>query len=291
MRAYAYNNDSMRKYQWGPEDLGLPSYASDKEVYDAVIELQKNTESLDVDGFVGPQTVRYVLALKADRLDDESTDTMGFLLVGGQIVEVPFRARPASPTGDMSLIQFNDYRKRSHNPTQVVWHWDVTYSAKTCRRILANRGYSSHGCIDNDGMFYQFLDFADHAAWHAGKRAVNSASIGIDVCNVVNYSDTRAKWYAKRFGPRPTIDNAVVNGWKPKKFFGYYPAQIETAKDIAEFCYSQFGIELATPDEARVISDPEDFKGHIAHYHITKNKWDVAGFPFDYVIGESTSYE
>ena len=281
MKAYAYNKKSMKKYGWGPEDLDLPVGASDEDVYLAVKLLQQNDPALDVDGYVGPQTVRRVLLMRTLRLDD--TDVMGSLLVGGKVVPVPFRARIATPTGSMSLIQEGDYNERDEDPTQCVWHWDVAKSAKSCRNILAKRGYSSHGCIDNDGTFYQFLDFRNHTAWHAGKRKVNRASIGIDLSNAV-YSKYQ-KWYKKRFGPRPVI-TAKVNGYTHKNFLGYYPAQVETARELAFFMSNYMGIKLATPSEANVIADPHKFEGHIGHYHITKRKWDPSGLNFKYIIGE-----
>ena len=67
---------------------------------------------------------------------------------------------------------------------------------------------------------------------------------------------------------------------------GYYPAQIETAKELAKFLNAYLDIELETPVRHGAITDPQDFRGHIAHYHITKRKWDVAGFPFNYIIGK-----
>jgi len=95
-------------------------------------------------------------------------------------------------------------------------------------------------------------------------------------------------YYTKRWGPRPEI-TAVTNGRK-HSLLGYYPAQIETAKQLAHFLEDYMSIPLKTPEEANTIEKPERFKGHIAHYHITARKWDVAGFPFAYVLGQEENY-
>jgi hypothetical protein len=253
------------------------------ETLQQAIEEYQREHELDDDGLVGPATIRRVYS---DREASTVINTPeGFLLVDGKIISVPFRARMCGPTSEYDLTEEGDYNNRKFPPTQVVWHWDACLNAKTCHRILSKKGISSHGCIDNDGTFYQFLDFGKHAGWHAGHRLVNRASIGIDISNAV-YTKYQG-WYKRKFSPRPILRDVVTNGRKHKPFLGYYEAQIDTARELALFFNKYFGITLATPEDSFAIKDPEKFSGHIAHYHVTSRKWDVAGFPLEYVAGKA----
>ena len=285
MSAENYNRRSMSKYGWDATDIGLPIGADDEDVYKRVKVLQTEW-GVEVDGKVGPVTVRRVLSLRDDRLAEEGdTEVLGHIVVGGVSIPVDFRAVPIGPYAKMSLVAEGDYSPRRMEPNLVVWHWDATLSAKRCHRVLAARDVSSHGCIDNDGTFYQFLDFKDHVAWHAGHRYTNNRSVGIDVSNAV-YTKFQ-KRYEKQWGPRPIMRGVVVNGHKYPDFLGYYPQQLATARSLAKFIEEHMGIPRETPAEANVLKDNlKTFEGHVAHYHIKKRKWDVAGFDFDYVLGK-----
>jgi hypothetical protein len=285
MTAEDYNEKSMKKYGWSAWNFELPFSSTSQEVVVAVKKFQLEY-GLEADGKVGPVTIRRMYAEKELRELDRSAQ--GFISVNGSPVSVPFKARMCGPGSEFDLTQFGDFTTRTTSPTQVVWHWDCCLSAKSCHRVLSKRGISSHGCIDNDGTFVQFLDLATCAGWHAGHRKVNRASIGIDITNAVYLK--YQKWYRRNFGPRPVIEDAVTNGHKHRPFLGYYPAQVETAKSLARVLNEVLGIRLATPTEAAVLTNPENFEGHIAHYHITKKKWDVAGFPFEYLVGNENSY-
>lgn len=282
MSAERYNKRSMAKYGWGPLDVGLPPTATVEEVTFAVRKFQEEM-GLTPDGKVGPVTHRRILADR-ELSRAKGTQQGGSLLVGGEVIPVDFDAVQPNAIEGLSLTDKRGHSRRWRDPTQVVWHWDCCLSAKSCHKVLARRKISSHGCIDNDGRFYQFLDFTKHKGWHAGSRG-NKNSIGIDVTNAVYLK--YQSYYEARWGKRPIVKDAVTHGRKHKPFLGYYPAQVETAKKLAYFINDYLGIELATPEDAGVIERPEDFKGHIAHYHITAKKWDVAGFPFDYIVGET----
>jgi len=297
-RKEKYNLRSMRKYGWGPEDIGLSPSASLSEVELQVRELQAAWE-LSVDGLVGPMTSRRLLLERERRQAYEYTDDKeGTVELNGRLVNVDFNAHPFGapiPKTYTEVYDLTKYSKpRKNPPINVVWHWDVCTSAARCYRALKARKLSSHGCIDNDGTFYQFLDFGERYGWHAGSKA-NKPSIGIDISNAV-YTKYNKLYEERGYGKRPEI-TAKVNGYRHKRFLGYYPAQIETAKKLAMFLHDYLGIELATPLDLRsetdnnVISSPHKFRGHIAHYHISKMKWDVAGFPFKYVIGDEADYE
>jgi hypothetical protein len=284
MTPEAFNKRSMRKYDWGRGDIGLPEGASWEAVTERVKRIQRGWNAdggdrLKVDGKIGRVSIRRLNADKALVEDDSK----GKLLIGGSIVPVDFNAVMVSPNSEYSLIGHHDYKPRTHMPSQVIWHWDATTSAKTCHRILSKRGVSSHGCIDNDGTFYQFLDLENTSAWHAGNSRVNRASIGIDISNAV-YTKYNP-YYEKRWGARPVI-NATVNG-HTYELLGYYGAQLRTARALAAFLNEHMDIPLDTPEKARTFSRPHEYRGHLAHYHVKKTKWDVAGWDFDYMLGKT----
>jgi len=265
MNPEKYNKRSMVKYGWTRSDVGLSETATLVEVTKAVQLFQKEA-GVAQDGKVGPVTHRRILANREFAREHGKDQCKGSLLIGGKVVSVDFDAVQPNDIEGLSLISKRGHGKRWSTPTQVVWHWDCCFSAKSCHRVLSRRNISSHGCIDNDGRFYQFLDFTKHKGWHAGTRG-NKNSIGIDVTNAV-YSKYQL-YYNARWGDRPLLEGVVTNGRRHKPFLGYYPSQIETAKKLALFLNSHLGIELVTPESSRALDKPEIFKGHIAHYHIT----------------------
>lgn len=274
-----YNEESADRFGWSPEDLGLEDEASDSDIVAAVKEFQQE-QGLTVDGKVGPMTWGRLQTYNEYRRISEGNN---HILLNGEYVEVDFPCVPVAAGSEFSLIGQGGYSNRRYDPHQVVWHWDAALSAKSTHKILLKRNLSYHGVIDNDGTFVQFLDFDDHAAWHAG-RGFNSRSIGISLSNGVytKYQD----YYEKRWGARPVI-TATVHG-NEHTLLGYYPAQLETAARIAAFIEETFDIPLNYPTTDTVLEDAKDFEGHLAHYHCTTRKWDVAGFPFQQVMEEAS---
>lgn len=277
-----YNEESIERYGWSPEDLDLADDASDSDIVDAVMAFQ-HAQGLTPDGKVGPITwgrlQTYVEYRKAAEGDGSWS-----ILSNGKYVSVDFPCIPAAVGSEFSLIGEGGYSKRRGEPHQVVWHWDAALSAKSTHKILLKRNLAYHGVIDNDGTFVQFLDLGEHAAWHAG-RGFNGSSIGISVSNAVytKYQD----YYEKRWGQRPII-SATVHG-KKHTLLGYYPEQIETATKLAAFIHGEYGIPLVSPDTDTVFDGASDYEGHIAHYNCTKRKWDVAGFPFTKIMEEASN--
>lgn len=273
-----YNARTMEKYGWSRNHLRLPKEASMVEVTEAVKVFQEE-HGLEEDGKVGPMTWRRLeVRAQFDSMNDSVTK--GHVLVGGRPVPVDFKAEICSHDAPFSLIGKGGHSTRTSDPSLVVWHWDAALSASSCYRILKKRKISSHGAIDNDGTFYQFLDLAKHVGWHAGDRLVNKRSIGIDLSNAV-YTKYQS-YYERGWGARPVI-NAQVHG-RGHTLLGYYDAQLATAGRLAAFVNEHFDIPLLSPDSTTIIKEPENYNGHIAHFHITKNKWDVAGFPFKDVL-------
>ena len=276
-----YNEESQDRFGWSSEDFGLSEDAEDSEIVEAVIAFQ-HSRGLTPDGKVGPMTWGRLQT----HLEYTKSTASGewSILSNGSYVEVDFPCIPAAEGSTYSLIGEGGYSKRRAPIYQVVWHWDAALSAKSAHKILLKRNLAYHGVIDNDGTFVQFLDFGKHAAWHAG-RGFNTHSIGISISNAVykKYQD----YYTKRWGARPEIE-ASVHG-RMQELLGYYPAQIETATKLAAFIEKEYGVELVTPDTDTVFDNSKLYEGHIAHYHCTKKKWDVAGFPLQQIMEDASN--
>lgn len=281
MTAEEYNIRSMTKLGWTREHLGLSESATFTEITEAVAEFQRE-QDLAVDGKCGPNTWRRLQTQAEFIAHERYPDAKGFITVGGVLKPVPFKSIPCTPDSAYSLIGAGHSTRRK-DPISVVWHWDAALSAESCYKILKKRGISCHGSIDNDGTLLQHLDFKDHVGWHAGDRKMNKVSLGFEISNAVYMK--YQKYYAKRWGERP-VWTAKVHNSTPT-FLGLYETQIQTCIDLSNFIYKEFGIPLVHPDSTTVIDEPWNFEGHMSHLHITKRKWDIAGFPFDRVMEEA----
>ncbi|MAP22579.1 MAG: hypothetical protein CL582_16750 [Alteromonadaceae bacterium] len=282
MTAEEYNIRSMAKFGWTRVGLGLPMDATFDEITDFIRDFQKS-QGLVMDGRCGPDTWRRLRTYAEHLVYKANPDAKGFILSGGVLKPVPFKSIPCSLGSAHSLIGEGGHSHRSKDPTQVVWHWDAALSSESCYRVLKERGLSCHGGIDNDGTFIQYLDFRDHVGWHAGNRRVNKRSIGFEISNAV-YLEYQ-KYYAKRWGERPILSTEVHG--RQVTLLGFYESQIRTCIYLSSFIYNEFDIPLVHPNSTSIISNPWDFEGHMAHLHITEDKWDVAGFPWDYVMKEA----
>ena len=260
-----YNKKTAKKYGWRPSWFGKNLKEFDSVLIKAVEKFQTE-HVLDVDGKVGPATFRRLLSTRDLELPEN------FILVDG--VRLPIECDVK-----IDLLPSNCYKTYGpmRKPTMIVTHWDVCTSASKCKRVLQARGISTHFCIDNDGVIYQYVD-TNNIGWHAGKRAVNSKSIGIDFSNA--YYMKYDKWYIKKgFGPRPVCKSSVVHGVKLKPHLGYYPIQIEAYKKLIKVLSDHYKIKLETPVHAAVmpLAAKGKFQGIVSHYHLTRGKIDCAG--------------
>lgn len=281
-KVYAYNKRSMRRLGWTPEDFNCSEGDDDSYLAMKISRFQSN-EGLTTDGMCGPDTFRRLQTVKEMRFINEHPDARGFIRCAGRLIPTDFKAVPCSYGSAYSLMDYTSHSYRRSTPISCVWHWDAALSTESCYRILKRRRTSAHGGIDNDGVFYQFLDFCDHAAWHAGDRGVNASSVGFEVSNAVYLK--YASYYRDRWGPRP-IWNATAHG-HTQRILGFYESQIKTCIHLSRFLKKHLDIPLTYPKSTTVIRDPENFEGHMCHYHVTRRKWDVAGFPFERIMREA----
>ena len=175
----------------------------------------------------------------------------------------------------------------ARKPIMIVTHWDACTSAASCKRVLEARNISTHFCIDNDGIIYQYLDTND-IGWHAG--GVNGRSIGIDFSNA--YYTKYNKIYKKRgFAERPILENSFVHGRKLKPHLGYYAVQIEAYKQLIKVLCREYDIPLRVPEkDGKLLTGVHNdaaaakFNGVVCHYHVTRGKIDCAGLELKEII-------
>ncbi len=282
-----YNKKSSKKFGWLPSWFGGSKF--DDDLAFRVKRFQSDHE-LEVDGLVGPNTFR---RLSTQREADREVTFEGAIICNG--AEIPIQWKNIRH----DFLPSKCYKKyrRSRTPSLIITHWDVCLSADSCRRVLEKRGISSHFVIDNDGTIVQLADTND-ACWHAGKRAVNNKSIGIDFSNAY-YLKYQSTYERRGHGPRPIIKNARVHGIKLKPFLGYYPVQIEAYKALISALSRHYKIPLEFPEnndgslkeavDSRVASGK--FEGVACHYHVTRKKIDTAGLKLDDIIKDIRSLE
>ena len=172
----------------------------------------------------------------------------------------------------------------------IVTHWDACTSAAKCKRVLQARSISTHFCIDNDGIIYQYVD-TNNPAWHAG--GVNNKTIGKDISNAyyMKYNDYYIK---KGFNKRPVCKNSRVHGIKLRPHLGYYNVQIEAYKKLVKVLCDHYDIPIETPminenvADTGVVNEAKKgkYKGIVCHYHVSRNKIDCAGLELDKIIKE-----
>jgi hypothetical protein len=293
-----YNKKSAKKYGWEPSWFKADGF--DNKLTENIKEFQER-HGLKQDGLCGPTTFRRIT------LQREGSR---------QVNRRPLRARP--DTGDNHIICngerlaidwktvsihddknyalpdscYRNYKPHKRNVKMIITHFDVCLSAASCKKVLQKKGISSHFSIDNDGTIYQMVD-PQHEAWHAGKRAVNRAAIGIDISNA--YYTKYQSWYRRKgHGNRPVLRDVEVHGRKLKECLGFYPKQIEAYKVLVKTLCEYYGIPLKMPmDSSGKVLRAVDrsvlrgkFNGIANHFHVTRGKIDTANLDWDQVLSD-----
>ena len=284
-RINRYNKKSSKKYGWHPSWLNGHQCASanaleiaefNNHLIDAIKYFQK-LHGLDIDGKVGPITFRRLLS------ERDLQESENYIIVNGEQIDIDWDAK-------VDLMPGNCYKswRKQRSPKMIVTHWDATTSAEKCKRVLQARKISTHFCIDNDGIIYQYVD-TNNIAWHAG--GVNKYSIGIDFSNAyyLKYNDYYVK---KGFNKRPICKDSRVHGIKLRPHLGYYPVQIEAYKKLVSVLCREYDIPIQTPminkrtEDANVVPEARKgkYEGIVCHYHVSRNKIDCAGLNLKSII-------
>jgi len=277
-----YNRISAKKHGWHPSWFAPYLSEFDNELQDSIIKFQVEHD-LKPDGLVGPITYRRLLANRELRLENKKSEN--YILINGQPVAIGWDV-------EIDLIKPGAFKKYNgtRKPKMIVTHWDACTSASRCKRVLEARNISTHFCIDNDGIIYQYLDTND-VGWHAGK--VNNYSIGVDFSNAY-YTKYNSLYKKRGFKARPVLNDSIVHGVKLKPHLGYYPIQIEAYKYLVRTLARHYKIPLMVPMAAdgellkKVDAGAAKgrFKGIVCHYHLTRGKIDCAGLELKKIIDE-----
>lgn len=276
-----YNKKSSSKLGWHPGWFAqhLKEFNDELAVYVQGFQFRHN---LETDGYVGPATFRRMTLSR--ELQEEKTNN--YILIDG-------KRQPIDWDVKIDLIKPGAFKKvrNTRKPTMVVTHWDVCTSAEKCKRVLEARDISTHFCIDNDGVIYQFLDTND-VGWHAGKRTINNKSIGVDFSNAY-YLKYNPIYEKRGFSPRPILKDSVVHGVKLRPHLGYYKVQIEAYKKLLSVICPHYDISFSVPenDDGSLLTAVHNesvkgkFNGVVCHYHLTRKKIDTAGLDLKEIVG------
>ena len=279
-RHNVYNKKTAKKLGWHPSWFAshLNEFNDELTLY---VKAFQSKHDLKVDGFVGTMTFRRLLSSR--ELEEDQFDN--YILVNDEKHVMDWDVK-------IDRIKAGAFKKvrKERSPSMIVTHWDVCTSAQKCKSVLQARNISTHFCIDNDGVIYQFLDTND-IGWHAGNRRVNNASIGIDFSNA--YYTKYNKVYTRRgFAPRPVLKNSKVHGVKLKPHLGYYKVQLEAYAKLVSKLSEIYNIPLSVPEDkngnlltgVHRDSSLARFSGVVCHYHLTRKKIDCAGLELKKII-------
>ena len=291
-----YNESSAAKLGWSPDWFGCDEF--DEDLVLAIKKWQKSI-GLTADGLFGPRSYRVKLNERLAEIDDFEPQNKckdkekSYIVHAGNFIPIewPKVVLWSEENGLKVKGGYTPYFE-PRDIKMFVNHWDVCLDSKTCARVLDKRGISVHFCIDNDGTIYQLVDM-NHAAWHAGSKAWNHSSIGVEISNA--YYPKYQSWYeSKGFGERPIISGETVHGSQMEDFTGFYPVQLEALKALWAAVHKGLGIPLEAPlDESgntlkkvSRLAEKNKFNGFVSHYHLTRRKIDCAGLDIASMIKE-----
>lgn len=177
-------------------------------------------------------------------------------------------------------------KKRMHGIELVVWHWtggeaEPDRMAETLRK----RKLGVEFAIGRYGNVFQFCDPSVVDTADAG--VVNHRSVGVEVvcygfAGGWTFDPVRAVKVPKipKLGRDREVYVAETHGRKVKTA-KFYEAQVSSAVALAEALCAALDIpRRVPPPEADGVYDPalarddQRFRGHVGHYHVSKNKRD-----------------
>ena len=283
-----YNKKKALLHGWDPSWFGCTDF--DNNLTEAIKKFQKE-HGLTADGMCGSGTFRRIFAEREKDLDGtiETVSYREAIIYNGNEVPIfwdkviTWNEAGGKKAGEGKYSSYAG--KQPRNPRFFVTHWDVCLNSSSCFRVLEQRGISIHFGLDNDGTIYQWLDL-QHAAWHAGGRAWNHDSIGVEMSNA--YDLKWQSWYEKKgFGARPIEANAKVHGNTLSPFLGFYKVQEQALAALWEAVSFACGIPLQLPETEDAV-DPackgNTFAGFCNHYHLTNRKIDCAGLDNEKIL-------
>lgn len=290
-----YNESSSEKLGWKPSWFGCTHF--DEDLITAIKDWQKNNR-LKPDGLCGPSTHRRIFTERESQINEYEPKinvdkNESYIVHHGSFIPIewPKVVLWSEKNGFKSNKGYTPYfEPRKIN--MFVNHWDVCLNSRSCHKVLEKRGLAIHFLIDNDGTIYQLLD-TNHAAYHAGSKKLNHASVGVEISNA--YDPKYQIWYKKNgYGERPIHSNVTVHGKNLDEFTGFYEVQLQALKALWKAINIGLDIPLKCPKDKhgntlKTVSTSAasgKFKGYVSHYHLTRKKIDCAGLDIVKLISE-----
>ena len=299
--AVTYN----KKQSWERSELPYPfdqSVWTDEQFAVLVSAFQQWRGGMDVDGKLGPQTLRRLMteveSSKPPEPDPVVPEGISRLILNGRRIPIEWdRVVLYTDEGGLSCVDdsYTEVEGDDREITHFVCHWDAALSASSMARIIAKRKLSIHFAIDNDGTIFQLLDM-QHRAWHSGHKHGNKYGLGVEISNA--YYPKYQDWYVRHgFGERPILSGVEVHGRTLDPFTGFYPVQVQALKALIKALHQSVGIPLECPsDEEGVMltglseeADKGDFRGFCHHFHLTTRKKDAAGLDLGVILDQILS--
>ena len=201
-------------------------------------------------------------------------------------------------SGINTSLRFENYepraiRKRKRPPLSIVIHdtaGQSTSAERVFKSLLGNsKGpLSTHYCINDFGVIYEFADPGLVATRHGG--SFNSFSIGIDLtCPVIIKSKTRDLTKSKRWasGKNPFSERLIQAPYysnPSKQIVDYTAAQKKALAKLIKALCSKYNIPKVGLQKFRNNPSPSSFRGVIGHSQYERNRVD--GYNAVLILGE-----
>src|SRR3990167_2889598 len=227
------------------------------------------------------------------------------IVAAGHEFDIGCRVVRWDEPGGMSFYSGKKYIHRNYDIIKLrsevkafILHHAVTYTAKQTFVAMIGRGLSVNFIIDDDNVngystIYQCLDILDAGYSQA---PLNRRGPGVEI----SYQPLASKMInafppenQKKYGVNEhLVETDVIHGQVLRVFPPSAP-QIQSCIALLWGFSELFpDVPMEFPHDAKgnvpktSIANPEKHEGFMAHYHLTRNKIDPVGFPFDYVENE-----
>lgn len=238
--------------------------------------------------------VKIDLPVVAPKTRQSSASPGNAILFNGQLLPIAWpNVRLHTHSDGLALTEGFTKTRRPASAIDVgVLHWDVTLNARETRKVLAQRGLSTHFVIDWDGTIYQLVDLA-YPAWHAGTDVVNNRSVGVDLNNPVYPS--RDVQLVRNGQPSrlPAITGWKVRGKVVDPVLGFHDVQLAAFRALAAALHTHFGVPLVSPASGvaqTLVTLPSVNglpKGWYHHAELSTDKIDTCGVDLPSVLASA----
>lgn len=271
--------------QWDEPDV--------QRAFALVMAHWQEQHALDVDGKLGPRTLRSILdalgvapiedqELEADHEDEVSEDAPIAIDDAGWAAGADVHRIPSARS--QTLVHRDS---SGPAPAGIVWHWTATNEGTgwACARRIAQapkpgeRSASWHVLITRAGEVLQSIPFR-RGSWHAGGQSAkrfakhgdrwtidaagtlsaNALMIGIELENVGEVREHDGQWMGWPFGKDgkkgPVVPAGAVRQSGSKFFHDFTEAQERAARRVLRALADEYRIDVASSSFGHVDIDP-----------------------------------